>query len=61
MNDIDTADVDDNGKNEVTDVIYVLNHLFLGGPVPKAPYPGCGPDPTSDGLTCEAFEFCREP
>jgi len=56
----DAADVDDNGHNEVTDVIYLLTHLYLEGPAPTEPYPICGPDPTLDDLTCESFEGCQE-
>ena len=26
----------------VTDAVYLLRHLFLGGPPPPAPFPTCG-------------------
>ena len=36
---------------ELTDAIYLLNHLFLGGPPPAFPYPDCGVVPV---LGCKA-------
>lgn len=49
------ADCDDSGSLDLTDAIRLLVHLFAGGAAPAPPFPGCGPDPTPDGLTCEAF------
>ena len=46
------ADTDDSGVIDVTDPIALLGHLFLGGREPAVPFPGCGDDPTEDGLTC---------
>jgi hypothetical protein len=54
----DAADVDDDGNLAVTDAIHLLDGLFRGGPAPAAPFPGCGGDPTEDGLGCEAHEAC---
>lgn len=54
-----SADADDQGSVELTDAVYVLGFLFLGGLAPTAPFPGCGPDPTSDGLACESFPPCK--
>jgi sugar lactone lactonase YvrE len=52
---LDAADVDDNGILGLTDSIYSLNFLFIGGPAPLAPFPVCGQDPTaSDDLTCDS-------
>ena len=35
------------------DSIYLLNYLFIGGPSPRAPFPDCGLDPTTDdSLDC---------
>ena len=48
------ADVDDSGGIEISDPIYLLDHLFLGGPPPEAPYPDCGEDPTPDALDCSS-------
>jgi hypothetical protein len=54
----DAADVDDDGTLTVSDPIFLLGALFDGGPPPSAPFPGCGEDPTDDGLSCAAFEAC---
>ena len=54
----DAADVDDDGSLTVSDPIFLLGALFRGGPPPSAPFPGCGEDPTEDGLSCEAYEAC---
>jgi hypothetical protein len=52
---MDAGDADDSGEVNITDPIYFLRHLFLGGPSP--PEPGlvaCGPDRTLDQLAaCE--------
>jgi hypothetical protein len=49
---LDAADVDDNGKLEITDPIRLLTYLFLGGSPPPAPFPETGMDPTQDSLDC---------
>jgi len=50
----DAADVDDSGVLDVSDLIYLLDFLFLSGSPPPLPYPGPGLDPTGDGLpSCE--------
>ena len=43
------------------DAIYLLAWLFLGGPEPPEPFPGCGvsPDPGSPG--CSGFQPCPAP
>jgi hypothetical protein len=48
----DALDADDNGILEITDPLAVLGYLFAGGPVPAAPFPAFGEDPTSDALGC---------
>jgi hypothetical protein len=49
------GDSDANGNVNITDGIYVLNFLFLGGPAPPEPYPGCGVDPDEDAaVDCAA-------
>ena len=48
----DAYDVNDDGDLAVNDAISLLQHLFQSGPVLPPPYPGEGPDPTPDGLTC---------
>lgn len=54
----DAVDVDDNGILNVTDAIYSVRYLFQDGTVPPEPFLGCGPDPTEDGLGCEASAWC---
>jgi len=56
----DAADSNDDGVLDISDPTYTLNHLFLGGPAPPAPwYVGCGEDPTEDALTeCESQVGC---
>ncbi len=50
---LDAIDIDDNGAHDTTDAIYLLEHLFRGGPQPPAPFPGNGLDPTaSDPFGC---------
>lgn len=53
------GDADDSGTLQLTDAVYILGHLFRGSPAPPAPFRICGPDPTDDGLSCEAFAPCR--
>jgi hypothetical protein len=52
----DAADANDDGVENISDVLYLLNFLFLGtSPAPSAPGPSlCGPDPTEDELDCWA-------
>ncbi|MCA8961236.1 MAG: hypothetical protein KDC38_12015, partial [Planctomycetes bacterium] len=54
----DSGDVNDDGAIDISDPVYALGTLFTGGPPPPAPYPGCGIDPTMDGLTCDSFSNC---
>ncbi|MFN0060486.1 MAG: hypothetical protein ACKVX7_18670 [Planctomycetota bacterium] len=51
-------DANDDGAVNIADPIYILSHLFSLGPAPGAPYPGCGDDPTTDTLTCDAVSGC---
>jgi hypothetical protein len=55
-----TADTNDTGAIDLTDAVYLLSYLFLGGPAPAEPFPACGPDPTIGELTCGAFEGCKQ-
>jgi hypothetical protein len=57
----EAADADDGGRVDLTDAIFLLNHLFIGGPALPAPFPGCGHDPTEDGLTCDVHAPCFTP
>lgn len=54
----DGSDGNDDGTVNITDPIYVLNFLFIGGPEPPAPFPNCGTDPTADGIGCFGFAGC---
>ncbi len=54
----DAADANDDGLINVADGIYILNSLFGAGPLPPAPHPACGPDPTADALGCASFPPC---
>ena len=56
---VDAADADDDSAVNITDAVVLLMHLFLGGPAPRPPYPGCGADPTEDRLDCAAYPLCR--
>ena len=49
----DALDGDDDGQRNITDAVYILNHLFRGGPVIPAPYPQAGEDTTPDELGCD--------
>lgn len=44
----DALDVDDSGTIEISDPIYLLRYLFLGGPPPPPPFPEPGLDPTPE-------------
>ncbi|MEM7233829.1 MAG: DUF1800 family protein, partial [Planctomycetota bacterium] len=56
---LDAADSDDSGLLDISDGIFVLTHVFLGGPPPPPPS-DCGVDPTPDGLLCEYFDACPD-
>lgn len=46
------GDGNDDGQVNLGDAVYLLSAIFSGGAPPPAPYPACGPDPTTDVLTC---------
>jgi len=46
-------DTNDDGVVDLEDPIHSLNFQFIGGPPVSAPNPGCGFDPTIDGLGCD--------
>ena len=54
------SDTDNNGLVQLTDAIFLLNYLFLGGGAPPAPTNRCGFDPEEppDGIGCERFTSC---
>jgi hypothetical protein len=57
---VKSADPNDSGEVDVSDGVFVLSFLFLGGLGPREPFPGCGPDPTADALTCESYAICSD-
>ena len=56
---LSAADTNDDGVVDLSDSVYLLSSLFLGGPDPAEPYPGCGGDPTPDGLGCLSYPICE--
>ncbi|MEM7168268.1 MAG: plastocyanin/azurin family copper-binding protein [Planctomycetota bacterium] len=50
---VDALDVDDDGNVNVTDVVLLVQHLFVTGLPPAAPFPLEGADRTADGNLCE--------
>ena len=52
----DAHDVDDSNQIDISDPIYLLRHLFLGGSEPPRPYPNCeienAVEDGGDGLCC---------
>lgn len=55
----DSADVNDDGSLDLSDPVFLLGSLFvLGSPSPPSPYPGCGPDPTQDIISCDVYTGC---
>ena len=58
---LQSLDVDDDGEVQITDSVVILNFLFQGGAPIAQPFPDCGHDNTSDGLSCELFPRCFNP
>ena len=57
---MDAADADDNGAINLTDAVYTLNFLFLGGTeIPEPAGAECGVDPTEDELGCANPPNCQ--
>ncbi len=46
------GDGNSDGRLDLSDAVFVLSYLFLGGPEPPPPYPERGEDPTADALSC---------
>jgi hypothetical protein len=61
---LDAADANDDGDFDITDPLYTIRWLFIGGKPPPPTYGpipgGCGLDPTEDDLTCEFYGPCYE-
>jgi hypothetical protein len=58
---LETADVADTGTVTITAPVYLLVHLFRGGPAPPPPFESCGLDPTEEPfiLSCVSYSACR--
>ena len=54
----DACDANDDGLLNIADAVYKLAALFSMGPPPPPPHPGCGVDPTADGLDCGSYGHC---
>lgn len=52
INCFDAFDSNDDGRNDLSDGVYINSFVSRGGPQPPLPYPTVGPDPTEDVLTC---------
>ncbi len=48
----DHGEVDDSGRIDIADAIYLLAYLFQRGPEPTPPFPDPGYDPTPDPYDC---------
>ncbi len=51
----DAADVNDDGRRTVDDLLYYISYAFGNGPAPKPPFTSRGTDPTADSLTCSRY------
>ncbi len=49
----EAMDVNDDGELNQTDAVSLLTYIYLDGPEPPAPFPGCGTDPDVDALDCQ--------
>ncbi len=47
-----SADANDDGVIDISDPVYLLFYLFVGGAEPPPPFHDAGPDPTRDNLEC---------
>jgi hypothetical protein len=54
------ADTNDDARVNLVDAIALITTLFGQEELPLPPFPGCGEDPTADGLTCEVQGPCSE-
>jgi hypothetical protein len=48
----DALDTNDDEQLNNTDAVYMLNYLFLNGPVIRPPFPAAGTDPSGAALGC---------
>ncbi len=50
----DSADFDDSGQIDISDLVNLMGFLYLSGPYPSEPFLVPGVDPTMDDLGCAA-------
>lgn len=55
---VSACDANDDGGFDISDPVTILGVLFGGGAPLPPPNPGCGPDPTPDGLGCVVPPVC---
>ena len=53
-----SLDVNDDDAANLVDVFYLLDALFMMGPLPLAPFPNCGFDTTPGILDCATYVSC---
>lgn len=51
------ADANDDGRLNLADAVHLVRHTLRGQPLPE-PIGGCGPEETTDTLSCERFTPC---
>ncbi len=56
---MDAGDVNDDGRVDIADPIYLLQYLFAEGPKPPEPFEAMGSDPTQDELDCKDCTCAR--
>ncbi len=52
--------MNDDGSLDIADTICGLFFLFMGGPSPNSPYPGCGIKDQINGLDCKSYPGCEQ-
>jgi hypothetical protein len=58
---LDAGDANDDGVVNITDPSFLSNYVYMGGAQPPAPFPGVGPDPTTDGIGCQFYDATSNP
>jgi len=54
----DACDSNDDGIDDIGDVIFSLCYQFNFGPPPPEPFPRCGLDASADTLDCGSYDHC---
>lgn len=55
---LEGADVNDDGRIDISDPVYLVRFLVQGGPMPLPPFSYCDRDPTADSLGCDSYPIC---